>query len=86
MIRVEILKPVVTETAKRKDGTPFEVRHHEAAIFNEGEKYPRVFRLDLQRDQKPYEVGMYELCGTFIPGDYERGAVIQQFVLKPVKV
>jgi len=83
-MKIEVISGEETELRKGRDGN-FTTRHQMAAVFTEGLKYPKPFKMPLYDGQQPYAPGVYECIGDFVVGDYEKGVEIRRYVLKAAK-
>lgn len=82
-MKIEILSGVESRTVRGRGGN-FEARSQQAAVFNDGVKYPVLFTLPLQEGEKEYPVGIYTLTGEFGAGEYGRGVIVKKYNLIPV--
>ena len=71
MLILKVFKLVHQRTAKKKDGTEFEIRFQEAEILQE-DRRPRVVEISTPGQGK-YDEGLYTIsAGSFRPNNYER--------------
>ena len=84
-MKIEVLGPEQTVKGIKRDGGTWERREQKAAVFVDGEKYPKPFLMPLAQGQSAYPVGVYELTGDFRVGDFERGLEFTRYNLRPAK-
>jgi len=72
MQRIEILSnQVETKTGTSTSGKAYAIREQSAVLHDSTKKYPQPCRVQLDRDQAPYEVGTYDIGSPFSVGQWE---------------